>query len=303
MEAINIVTGNRPVTSNSITYSISLINNFWKETQPWHYPKKWDLSYLNKEFHGPVFERPVFISHNADYKMWEKNCPASNDIGQASLYGTYSKCKLLKDIDKNIPEAILESIVGKSYVAAEYDGLGEKNFVHQSNEVIKNGLTLDSDHTLISSFFRIMPSPCWFSGFHDFEPVSAEGMWYESFKLPVYPHTTRWATGSEYIDQFTRNITITPGNITRFDVDTVPRKVFRNKDRNDVPPVAYITFKRIKKGLVQKLKNRLNKNFPINEGTVVFAIVACSILGFIVLFGLGRFLSLREGARGYTRVR
>jgi len=111
---------------------------------------------------------------------------------------------------------------------------------------VQDPVAVDVDHLLLSSFIRIEPSPCWFTGFHDFMPVSNDGMWLESFTVPVFPYTSDWATGTEYLDQSSRMAKAAEdkGVITQFDLDTLPQnsKVFLNEEKTEVPPVAQIKF-------------------------------------------------------------
>ena len=245
--ATSVVASGAMVNATSVIYNISFVNNLPPVVPLDQRPADWIEPSLHKRLHGPAFSRPIVVSHDDTYHMWSDGSEASNGIALASLYGTFPDCPLLQEIQNNEPMDVGDVKIGNSFVVSKQDtGDGA---VNDSQQTLPEGIALDSDHTFISVFFGIYPSPCWFSGFHDFQPVSVDdGTWYESFTIPVYPYTTGLACGNE--DEADRIISKDSEEITRVTPQIVPisySNMFLNEEgTKEVQPVAYIQFELFK---------------------------------------------------------
>jgi hypothetical protein len=167
----NVIEGKIPV-SQPIQYTITF-KNLWSSTDhPIDYPS------------NAHWSPPIFVAHNENFQMWATNTEASPGVKSVAEVGS------LTTINREINEAgndVFDSVTGK----------GQFNSVVQ--EQVISGLHMNRDNTYISSLSMIAPSPDWFSGFHDFVPVSDEGTWYQSFTLILPPFDAGTDSGKSYM--------------------------------------------------------------------------------------------------------
>lgn len=113
---------------------------------------------------------------------------------------------------------------------------GRTIFLDSASQVVLDPLTMDAQHSLLSTMSMIAPSPDWFSGVYNFN-VLAGDTWYESFTLATFP----WDAGTDSGDTYTSsNQATSPAqDIFQLTTDTIPgTNVFLSPSGDSVEPVA-----------------------------------------------------------------
>jgi len=130
-------------------------------------------------------------------------------------------------------------------VLDEQSGKAMFNAEQQSQSLLP--LTVDADHSFISTISKISPSPDWFSGFTDYSILDRDaGTWLSSVEIDTYPWDAGTDSGAVYRSSDTP--TDPPRVITRIQVDTetaeargLPREgIFVNTDGSVLPVAKWI---------------------------------------------------------------
>merc|ERR1712176_1723978 len=101
-------------------------------------------------------------------------------------------------------------------------------------------LPMTSENHYISVISKIIPSPDWFSGFHDFNAINEEKQtWYKEFTIETYPYDAGTEDGNTY--EIFNEQTNPRQPITRFDKTNIQNGIFMNPEGNDILPVASYT--------------------------------------------------------------
>lgn len=150
-----------------------------------------------------------------------------------------------------------------------------------SSAVLIGPLELDSSRSYISSITMSAPSPDWYSGFYDFQPIADSGMWYDSFVIQTYPWDAGTDAGSTYLSD---DMPIDPPLwIYQLTATTVPTSgVFLNPEGDTVLPVATWSC------TVEAAPDTGDDDEPTSGTAVSLSTWACGIvpLGVLMLFNL-----------------
>jgi len=125
----------------------------------------------------------LIASHSGKYSMW--NPDSNSSPGVESMAETGSLGQLQTEINA----------AGKK---VKDTGKGSLFFPDGLDDQVNIGtFKMDRGHRLVSSVSMIAPSPDWFSGFHDYRPIS-DGKWLASFSIESYPYDAGTDSGSTY---------------------------------------------------------------------------------------------------------
>jgi hypothetical protein len=159
-------------TSHSVTYSCMLTNQWSGATHPFDYDRVSSIAHWSP---------PVLSAHNARYKMWEPDIMASRGVEDVAEIGSTSK--LLKELKR----ANAKGRAGDFIV-------GANQFNSRDPPQTFDDITLTPSFPLLSSISMVAPSPDWFTGMYNVNPVDENAMvWYETFEIATYP----WDAGTE----------------------------------------------------------------------------------------------------------
>mmetsp|Transcript_24322 Transcript_24322/g.51759 ORF Transcript_24322/g.51759 Transcript_24322/m.51759 type:complete len:282 (-) Transcript_24322:297-1142(-) len=158
--------------SHSVTYSCTLTNLWSAATHPFDYAR------ISNSAH---WSPPVLSAHNKRYNMWKPDMMASPGVEDVAESG--STTELLEEFD----HAMAKDKAGEVVV-----GFGQFNIRNEPQTL--GDITMTPSFPLLSSITMVAPSPDWFTGFYNVNPVDEETMvWYETFEIATYP----WDAGTE----------------------------------------------------------------------------------------------------------
>jgi len=166
---------------------------------------------------NPHWSPMLIASHSGKYSMW--NPDSNSSPGVESMAETGSLGQLQTEINA----------AGKK---VKDTGKGSLFFPDGLDDQVNIGtFKMDRGHRLVSSVSMIAPSPDWFSGFHDYRPIS-DGKWLASFSIESYPYDAGTDSGSTYMSS---NSPTNP-QVNTFRLDSDTSTVFLND--GEVLPVA-----------------------------------------------------------------
>jgi len=165
----------------------------------------------------------VLVSHSNEYSMWSEGIDATNGVRLVAETGATSA--LRTEFDK-----AGDSI---SNVTISTPGFFPDN---KSSTRKIDDITIDKDHSLLSSISMVAPSPDWFTGFYNVQPIQ-DDMWMESFTILTYP----WDAGTDSGTSYTSPNQPTDPEVGIYQLvpGTLPSSnVFLSSDGTEVKPVA-----------------------------------------------------------------
>jgi len=164
--------------SHSVTYSCTFTNTWSSENHPFNYPG-------NDAHWSP----PVVAAHGNKYTMWKPGELASNGVKIVAETGSPGTLK------EEVGDAMQKNKAGDVIN-------GKVQFNNKQQDQTLPDITLTPWFDMMSSITMIAPSPDWYSGFYNVNPVDQSSMvWYESFEIATYP----WDAGTEEGDNFDLN--------------------------------------------------------------------------------------------------
>jgi len=193
-----------------------VFENLWnKQNHPYQFP---DLQ-SNSIVH---WSKQILVSHNEDYTLWKEGEMATEAIQKLAEKGAVGS--ILEEIQQN----------------KDYDSeIGYDKYLYALDPKVEyEPITMTSSNRYLSAIAKMVPSPDWFSGFHDFNCINEEDdVWYKEFRIPIYPFDAGTKVGNNY--NTTGADTIPQRPIKQFTLDNLPNnKIFLNKDRNAILPVG-----------------------------------------------------------------
>jgi len=198
-------------SSQSVCYSCSFDNNWSGSNHPINYPS------------NAHWSPHVLAAHSSGYSMWKEGGIATDGIEDVAETGGIGN--LIDELENIDPTP---SIV-----------VGNAMFNRDTQSQTFTTIKMTPTNNYLSTVSMIAPSPDWFTGFYDFNPVDAGATnnWYGEFIIDTYP----WDAGTEQGDTYSGdNDAIDPKEpIMRLTKDTVPSNgVLLNSAQDDVLPVA-----------------------------------------------------------------
>lgn len=162
---------------------------------------------------------PVLVTHDGTIQLWAPGGFAAPGI--QSIAETGATETLFAELVQ------VGTSVGSSTV-----GTAMRNSEQQQQTI--GSFIADSEHMVLSSIARIVPSPDWFTGFYDFSLLDGNtNTWLTSFTIATFPFDAGTETGERYvvmndpedpflvIDEFTARNPPTTGVFLSPDGDTV----------------------------------------------------------------------------------
>jgi len=193
-----------------------VFENLWnRQNHPYRFP---DLQ-SNSIVH---WSKQILVSHNEDYTLWKEGEMATEAIQKLAEKGAIGN--ILEEIQQN----------------EDYDSeIGYDKYLYALDPKVEyEPITVTASNKYLSAIAKMVPSPDWFSGFHDFNCINEEDdAWYKEFRIPIYPFDAGTKEGNNY--NTTGADTIPQRPIKQFTLDNLPNnEIFLNKDRNAILPVG-----------------------------------------------------------------
>jgi len=193
-----------------------VFENLWnRQNHPYRFP---DLQ-SNSIVH---WSKQILVSHDEDYTLWKEGERATEAIQRLAEKGAVGN--IMEDIEQK----------------EDYDSeIGYDKYLYALDPKVKyEPITMTSSNKYLSTIAKMVPSPDWFSGFHDFNCINEEDdVWYQEFRIPIYPFDAGTKDGNNY--NTTGADTIPQRPIQQFTLDNLPsNEIFLNTDRNAILPVG-----------------------------------------------------------------
>ena len=202
---------------HTVTYSCTFTNNWSGANHPVNYPS------------NAHWSPPVIAAHSKKYMMWKPNTLATEGVKLVAETGDTSK--LLSEIETAQEKRVAGDMVK-----------GDVTFNREIQSQIFSDITLTPVFDRMSSITMIAPSPDWFTGFYNINPVDKSSkFWLKSFEVETYP----WDAGTKKGNTFSGDNSAENPHvpISQFTKDTVPNTgVLSNSERTEVLPMATWSF-------------------------------------------------------------
>ena len=202
---------------HTVTYSCTFTNNWSGANHPVNYPS------------NAHWSPPVIAAHSRRYTMWEPNTLAMEGVKLVAETGGTST--LLSEIETAQEKRVAGDMVK-----------GDVTFNREIQSQIFSDITLTPVFDRMSSITMIAPSPDWFTGFYNINPVDKSSkFWLKSFEVVTYP----WDAGTKKGNTFSGDNSAENPHvpISQFTKDTVPNTgVLSNSERTEVLPMATWSF-------------------------------------------------------------
>lgn len=204
--------------SHSVTYSCTLTNLWSAATHPFDYAR------ISNSAH---WSPPVLSAHNKQYKMWKPDMMASPGVEDVAESG--STTELLEEID----HAMSKDKAGEVVV-----GMGQFNSRDPPQTL--DDITMTPSFPLLSSISMVAPSPDWFTGFYNVNPVDEDTMvWYETFEIATYPWDAGTEQGNTYaINNAPENPPVAISRLTKDSEQVSNNGILLSPDGEEVLPMA-----------------------------------------------------------------
>jgi len=212
--SFEVITSDSSVAATeTVSYSCNFQNNWSGENHPRNYP-----SFAH-------WSPPVMTTHSDGYTMWREGGMATEGVEIVAENGWTG--------------ALLDEISGSASTGMVV--VGEVTFNDNTQSQTFDSIRMTPTHPYLSAITMIVPSPDWFTGFHDFNAINADTQtWYSQFSMTTYPYDAGTEEGDDYSGD--NSATDPQEPVMRFDVNTVPNTgVFLNDSEDDVLPVAMWT--------------------------------------------------------------
>jgi len=202
--------------SHSVTYSCKFTNTWSSETHPVNYP--------NNAHWSP----PVIAAHGNKYTMWKPGNRASKGVKIVAETGSTGTLK------KKIGVAMEKNKAGDVIT-------GKLQFNSDTQEQTLPDIALTPWFDMMSSITMVAPSPDWYTGFYNVNPVGPIDQnsitWYKSFDIVTYPWDAGTDEGDDYVSSNQKQKPRVP--ILQLTEDTVPEDgVLLNPEKMEVLPMA-----------------------------------------------------------------
>jgi len=194
--------------SHSVTYSCKFTNMWSSENHPVNYPG-------NNAHWSP----PVIAAHSKKYTMWKPGKLASEGVGIVAETGS--------------PGTLQEEVgAAREDIKAGDVITGDIQFNSDQQEQTLPDIALTPWFDMMSSITMVAPSPDWYTGFYNVNPVDPKKMvWYKSFEIATYP----WDAGTDVGDNFDSN---NQAEDPRVPIQQLTEGVVLNPDKAEVLAMA-----------------------------------------------------------------
>jgi len=203
-------------SSQSVRYNCVFENQWNEDRHPNDFPTD-----NQRAVH---WTKQILASHDSSYHMWKEGVLANKGVKNLAEAGGIAT--ILKELQDG----------GNSY------DIGYGKYLYALDpKVTYEPLKMTSNKRYVSAISKLVPSPDWFSGFHDFNAVNEKSdTWYQEFVIPIYPFDAGTEDGDTY--NTVNSVTVPAQPISQFTVENLPgNKVFLNSKGDAILPVATYT--------------------------------------------------------------